>query len=203
MATAVSPTRRKSVEECIERAKEAIVAWFADAEAAGEAIPAETTRQKVTTIDVTAKVKAYRREPSYAVSSKVGPWPLGGIVVQEVAGVILPPRIIRECLRSKKSRYCSSKSGESGRIRKLTSAPSTDGSVSCHSPEQHRIGDPGCRKKLGNEKHRCEHPSTTHRSPSFRFHDETQSSRCTGLPLLSSSTPRDPRLTYQPTDPVC
>ena len=44
----------ETVEECIERAKEAIAAWIADARAAGEPIPSEVLRPQAITIDVAA-----------------------------------------------------------------------------------------------------------------------------------------------------
>ena len=47
-------TQGESVEECVERAKEAIAAWIADAKDRGEAIPAETTHPQVIMIDVAA-----------------------------------------------------------------------------------------------------------------------------------------------------
>jgi len=47
-------TQGNTVEECIERAKEAITAWIADAEAAGEPIPEETMRAQAITIGVAA-----------------------------------------------------------------------------------------------------------------------------------------------------
>lgn len=43
-----------TVEQCIERAKEAIAAWIADAQAAGEAIPDEVVRPQAITIHVAA-----------------------------------------------------------------------------------------------------------------------------------------------------
>jgi antitoxin HicB len=47
-------TQGESVGECIERAREAIAAWIADAEANGEPIPSEKIRPQVITIDVAA-----------------------------------------------------------------------------------------------------------------------------------------------------
>lgn len=47
-------TQGENVEECIERAREAIAAWIADAEANGEPIPSETIRPQVITIEVAA-----------------------------------------------------------------------------------------------------------------------------------------------------
>ena len=47
-------TQGSDVEECIERAKEAISAWIADAEATGEPIPEETMRPQVITIGIAA-----------------------------------------------------------------------------------------------------------------------------------------------------
>jgi antitoxin HicB len=47
-------TQGKTVEECIERAKEAIAGWIASAEAHGEPIPEETMRPQVIHIDVAA-----------------------------------------------------------------------------------------------------------------------------------------------------
>ncbi|HLZ07843.1 MAG TPA: type II toxin-antitoxin system HicB family antitoxin [Chloroflexota bacterium] len=47
-------TQGESVEECIERAREAIAAWIADAQANGDPIPSETIRPQVVTIDVAA-----------------------------------------------------------------------------------------------------------------------------------------------------
>jgi predicted RNase H-like HicB family nuclease len=47
-------TQGKTVEECIERAKEAISVWIADAEAHGEPVPTETVRPQVITIGVAA-----------------------------------------------------------------------------------------------------------------------------------------------------
>lgn len=47
-------TQGKTVEECINRAKEAIAAWIADADAHGEPIPEETMRPHVITVDVAA-----------------------------------------------------------------------------------------------------------------------------------------------------
>ncbi|HEX5418070.1 MAG TPA: type II toxin-antitoxin system HicB family antitoxin [Chloroflexota bacterium] len=53
-ALPVCMTQGKTVEECIARAKEAIAAWIADAEAHGEPIPTETMRPQVITVDVAA-----------------------------------------------------------------------------------------------------------------------------------------------------
>ena len=47
-------TQGETVDECIERAKEAIATWIADAEAVGEPIPAEVVRPQAITIDVAA-----------------------------------------------------------------------------------------------------------------------------------------------------
>lgn len=47
-------TQGETVEQCIERAKEAIAAWIADATATGEPIPAEVVRPQAITIDVAA-----------------------------------------------------------------------------------------------------------------------------------------------------
>ena len=47
-------TQGESIEECIERAREAIAAWIADTEAAGEPVPIEEVRPQAITIDVAA-----------------------------------------------------------------------------------------------------------------------------------------------------
>jgi len=47
-------TQGETIEECIERAREAIAAWIAEAEATGEAIPVEIVRPQAITIDVAA-----------------------------------------------------------------------------------------------------------------------------------------------------
>ena len=47
-------TQGETIEECIERAREAIAAWIADAEDSGEPIPVETVRPQAITIDVAA-----------------------------------------------------------------------------------------------------------------------------------------------------
>ena len=47
-------TQGKTVEECVERAKEAITGWIASAEAHGEPIPVETIRPQVIGVDVAA-----------------------------------------------------------------------------------------------------------------------------------------------------
>ncbi len=47
-------TQGKSVEECIERAKEAITGWIASAEAHGKPIPEEMIRPQVIGVDVAA-----------------------------------------------------------------------------------------------------------------------------------------------------
>lgn len=47
-------TQGASVDECIERAREAIAAWITDAQASGEPIPEETDRPQAITIRVAA-----------------------------------------------------------------------------------------------------------------------------------------------------
>lgn len=47
-------TQGATLEQCIERAREAITAWIADAEAAGEPVPEETERPQAITILVAA-----------------------------------------------------------------------------------------------------------------------------------------------------
>lgn len=47
-------TQGKTVEECIERAKEAIAGWITSAEAHGEPIPEETMHPQVIEVDVAA-----------------------------------------------------------------------------------------------------------------------------------------------------
>lgn len=47
-------TQGKSLEECVERAKEAIAGWIASAEAHGETIPEETMHPQVIEVSVAA-----------------------------------------------------------------------------------------------------------------------------------------------------
>lgn len=47
-------TQGTTVEECIERAREAIAGWIASAEAHGEPIPKETMRPQTIVLDVVA-----------------------------------------------------------------------------------------------------------------------------------------------------
>jgi antitoxin HicB len=47
-------TQGTTVQECIERAKEAITGWIASAEAHGEPIPEETMRPQVIDVAVAA-----------------------------------------------------------------------------------------------------------------------------------------------------
>jgi len=47
-------TQGRTVDECIDRAKEAIAVWIADAIAAGESIPEETEHPQAIVVDVAA-----------------------------------------------------------------------------------------------------------------------------------------------------
>jgi predicted RNase H-like HicB family nuclease len=47
-------TQGETIEQCIERAREAIAGYVKSLEAAGEAIPVETERPQAITIDVAA-----------------------------------------------------------------------------------------------------------------------------------------------------
>ena len=47
-------TQGATLEQCVERAKEAITAWIADAETAGDPIPEEIERPQAITIQVAA-----------------------------------------------------------------------------------------------------------------------------------------------------
>ncbi|MBM2811822.1 MAG: hicB [Chloroflexi bacterium] len=47
-------TQGSTLEQCIERAKEAIAAWIADADAEGEPVPEEAERPQAITILVAA-----------------------------------------------------------------------------------------------------------------------------------------------------
>jgi predicted RNase H-like HicB family nuclease len=47
-------TQGETIEQCIERAREAIVGYVKSLEAAGESVPVETERPQAITIDVAA-----------------------------------------------------------------------------------------------------------------------------------------------------